>query len=94
MEGRFVGTYAEEALKLVLLFKDPSTIVVDLSEVNFVDEIGEDVLSCLGGLGVKFVADGFASACICNWSETPSISVRQFDHARSQQHPHVVSRGH
>lgn len=65
MEGRFVGTYAEEALKLVLLFKDPSTIVVDLSEVNFVDEIGEDVLSCLGGLGVKFVADGVYAFDVC-----------------------------
>jgi hypothetical protein len=65
MEGRFVSTYAEDALKLILLFKTPSTIVVDLSEVNFVDVIGEDVLSSLGSLGVKFIADSVYAFDVC-----------------------------
>jgi hypothetical protein len=65
MEGRFASTYAEEALKFVLLFKAPSTVAVDISELSFIDEIGEDLLSGLGGLGVKFVADSLYAFDVC-----------------------------
>lgn len=65
MEGRFVGKYANDALEMVLRHKIPPKFVVNLSEVSFVDAAGEDVLSCFGRLGVKFVAETDYSIDVC-----------------------------
>jgi hypothetical protein len=58
MEGRFVGKFAEDSRELILRSQFPSKLVIDLSEISFVDEVGEEVLSVFGRIGMKFVANG------------------------------------
>jgi len=58
MEGRFVGKFADDARELILRSQFPSKLVIDLSEITFVDAVGEEVLSFFGRIGMKFVANG------------------------------------
>ena len=66
MEGRFVGDFAEHARMLMARSKVPPCLVVDLSEVSFVDATGEEVLVWFKEVGVKFVADSAYSRDVCN----------------------------
>jgi len=50
-EGRFVGAFAEDTKAMVVRCKLPSHLVVDLSEVTFVDAEGEEVLLWLACIG-------------------------------------------
>jgi hypothetical protein len=55
--GRMVGPYAEDARSALAQRRLPSSIIVDLSDVAFMDLFGEQVLLWLGRLGATFVAD-------------------------------------
>ncbi len=66
LQGRLVGVYAEDARVTLARFQVPSAILVDLSEVTFVDPFGERVLLWLGGLGAKFVAVNVYTRSICH----------------------------
>ena len=48
LEGRFTGNDAENARMLVTRCRDGVRLVVDLTEVTFVDSAGEEVLSFFG----------------------------------------------
>ena len=63
--GRLVGPYAEDARIAVARLQLPPSIVVDLSEVSFIDSLGEQVLLWLGRLGATFVANDVYTRCIC-----------------------------
>jgi len=63
--GRMVGLYAEDARNALANRQLPASIVVDLSEVTFVDLLGEQVLLWLGRLGAKFVANHVYMRSVC-----------------------------
>jgi len=65
IEGRFVGRFAEEARDLVVRRKISAGLVVDLSEVSFVDATGEEILSWLAEIGSAFVAENAYSSDVC-----------------------------
>lgn len=65
LQGRLVGLYAEDAMGTLAQRKAPATVLVDLSEVTFVDPLGEQVLSWLGRLGAKFVAVNMYTREVC-----------------------------
>ena len=65
IEGRFVGTFAEEARTLVTRCKIPSGLVVDVSDVTYIDDHGEQVLAWLGRIGAEFVADSSYTRDVC-----------------------------
>jgi anti-anti-sigma regulatory factor len=73
MEGRFVGRFAEDAQELVARCKIPSNVVVNLSEVSFVDTSGEEVLSWLSQVGVKFVAESAYALDVCDRLKLPLL---------------------
>jgi len=58
MEGRLVGEWAEQARYLVNTDVVPKGLIVDLTEVSYVDSAGERLLSWLGSVGAVFVASG------------------------------------
>ena len=64
VDGRFVGAFAEDTKAMVVRCKLPSHLVVDLSEVMFVDGEGE-VLLWLARIGAQFVANSFYSLDVC-----------------------------
>jgi len=43
----------------------PRRLVVDVSEVTFVDGVGEDVLAWLGRIGAEFVAESSYARHVC-----------------------------
>ena len=79
IQGRFVGKFAEDAKGLIAHCKKLPKLVVDLSEVTFVDSTGEEVLSRFGQIGGEFVAENSYSIHVCErlhlpTAETPSRS--------------------
>ncbi len=65
LEGRMVGLYAEDARVTLAQYQVPAAILVDLSEVTFVDAFGEKVLLWLGRLGARFVEVNVYTRSIC-----------------------------
>jgi len=65
LQGRLVGPYAEDARIALERYMAPQSILVDLSEVTFVDSLGEQVLVWLGRLGASFVAGNLYALDVC-----------------------------
>ena len=71
MEGRFVRDFAEHARTLIGDSKLPSKLIVDLSEVNFVDAVGEEVLFWFKDIGLTFIAESAYSRDVCERLQLP-----------------------
>jgi anti-anti-sigma factor len=56
LEGRFTGKGAEEVRMLMTRCNSEKELVVDLTDVTFIDSVGEAVLSSFSRVGAKFVA--------------------------------------
>ena len=74
IEGRFVGRFAEEARDLVVRKQVSRGLVVDLSEVSFVDATGEEILSWLAQIGSTFVAENAYASDVCERLNLPPAS--------------------
>lgn len=59
LSGRMVGPYAEDARNALANRQLPPSILVDLSQLTFVDMFGEQVLLWLDRLGAGFGANSF-----------------------------------
>jgi hypothetical protein len=71
LEGRFVGPFAKDTRELVTRCKIPLRLVVNLSEVTFVDVVGEEVLLWLARIGGEFVAENCYSLHVCERLHLP-----------------------
>lgn len=56
-DGRFTSVDAQNTRTLVNHCFDRLTLLVDITDVTFIDSAGEDVLSFFGRLGAEFIAD-------------------------------------
>lgn len=65
LEGRFTGNDAEHTRTLAARFAARGKVLVDLTEVVFIDAAGEEVLSFLGQLGAQFVAPNSYVLDVC-----------------------------
>jgi hypothetical protein len=63
--GRFTGDDAEHTRTLAARFAVGGTLLVDLTEVVFIDAAGEEVLSFLGLFGAEFVAPNSYVLDVC-----------------------------
>src|SRR6202158_4655801 len=77
LEGRFTGEGAEEIRTLVTRCDSKLELVVDLTEVMFIDAIGEDVLLFVKRLGAQFVAETSYSRDVCERHQIPFICQRE-----------------
>jgi STAS domain-containing protein len=73
LEGRFTGKGAEEVRTLVTRFDSQLELIVDLTDVMFIDAVGEEVLLFIKRLGAEFVAETSYSRDVCERLELPSI---------------------
>jgi hypothetical protein len=71
LEGRLVGEFAKDARDLVTRRKIPLRLVVNLSEVTFVDLRGEEVLLWLARIGGEFVAENCYPLHVCEHLHLP-----------------------
>jgi hypothetical protein len=73
LEGRFTGEGAEEVRRLVTRYDSKLDLVVDLTDVMFIDAIGEEVLLFVKRLGAQFVAETAYSRDVCERLQLPFI---------------------
>jgi hypothetical protein len=71
IQGSFVGKFAEHARELITRCRVLPKLVVDLSEVSFIDSTGEEVLAWFGQLGAMFVAKNYHSQHVCERLRLP-----------------------
>ncbi len=71
IEGQLSGDYAEHTRTLMARYSTEKRLVVDLTDVTFVDSVGEEVLSFFGRLGAEFIADNVYSRDVCERLELP-----------------------
>ena len=77
LEGRFTGKGAEEVRTLATRCDSKLELVVDLTEVMFIDAVGEDVLLFVKRLGAQFVAETSYSRDVCERLQLPFIGKRK-----------------
>lgn len=65
VQGRLVGEGAKNTRTLLARYRTGMRLIVDITEVTFVDTLGEDLLSAFGGLGADFLAETSYSRYIC-----------------------------
>lgn len=73
LEGRFTGKGAEEVRTLAMRCDSRLELVVDLTEIMFIDAIGEEVLSFVKKLGAQFIAETSYSRDICERLNLPLV---------------------
>ena len=73
MEGRLVGDWAEQAKSLVTKDFVPKRLMIDLTEVTYVDSVGDRVLKWFESIGAKFIAKGIYAAGICERLQLPTL---------------------
>lgn len=99
MEGRLAGEWAEEARRLVTTGVVPKGLIVDLTEVSYIDSAGERLLSWLGSVGAVFLASGVYTIALCEQlglSPMQRISARRHgskEEKSSITHSHAVEAG-
>jgi hypothetical protein len=65
LEGRFTGDDAENTRTLITRCREGVRLVVDLTDVTFIDSVGEEVLSFFGRFGAKFAASTSYTLDVC-----------------------------
>ena len=94
LEGRLTAADAEHIQSLIMRADVPAnTLMVDLTEVTFVDSVGETVLSFLGRLGAEFVAETAYSLDVCErlglrLARSVSSEGDQADRSKRPSQPH------
>jgi hypothetical protein len=71
LEGRFTGAGAEQVRILVTQCPIAQRLVVDLTEVMYIDALGEDVMLLLKRLGAQFIAETSYSRDVCERLDLP-----------------------
>ena len=65
LEGRFTGDEAENTRTLITRCREGMRLVVDLTDVTFIDSVGEEVLSFFGRFGAEFAASTSYALDVC-----------------------------
>lgn len=71
LEGRLTGDDAEHVRTQITRCPVSVKLIVDLTEVVFIDNVGEQVLSFLGRLGAVFVATNSYTLDMCERLNLP-----------------------
>jgi hypothetical protein len=73
LEGRLIGERAEQVRALVTRSDAEMRLVVDITELMFIDAVGEEVLSLLKRLGAEFLAETAYSLDVCERLHLPML---------------------
>ena len=65
LEGRFTSDDAENTRTLIRRCREGISLVVDLTDVTFIDSVGEEVLSFFARFGAEFAASTSYTLDVC-----------------------------
>jgi len=71
LEGRLVDLWARSVRAMASTCLPPPALLVDLTDVTYIDAIGEEVLQWLAKVGARFSADSCYSISICERLSLP-----------------------
>lgn len=71
IEGRFTGDDAQRTRTLMTCCRNGARFVVDLTEITFIDAVGEEVLSFFGRFGAEFIATTSYTLDVCERLHLP-----------------------
>ena len=71
LEGRLVTDWAEQARCLVTKDILPKDLIVDLTEVSYVDSVGEQLLKWLASVGAVFIGGSVYAFAVCDRLRLP-----------------------
>jgi hypothetical protein len=95
LEGKLIADWAEQARRLVTKDVLPKGLIVDLTEVSYIDSVGEQLLKWLASVGALFVAGNVYAIAVC---DRLSLSpMQRISERRKRQHwnnEHRSSIGH
>jgi hypothetical protein len=66
LQGRLVADWAEQARCLVTEEVLPKGMTVDLTEVSYIDSVGEQLLKWFANVGAVFVAGNVYASVVCD----------------------------
>jgi hypothetical protein len=72
-EGKLVADWAEQAKCLVTKDVLPKDLTVDLTEVSYVDSVGEQLLKWLASVGAVFIAGSVYAFALCDRLRLPLL---------------------
>lgn len=96
LDGKLVADWAEQARCLVTKDVLPKGLIVDLTEVSYVDSVGEQLLKCLASVDAVFIAGNVYAFAVCDRLRLPLMQriaerhKRQLDAERSSITSHPV----
>jgi hypothetical protein len=73
LEGRLTGERAEQVRTLVIRSNAEMRLIVDITDLMFVDALGEEVLSSLKRFGAQFLAQTAYSLDVCERLHLPLV---------------------
>jgi hypothetical protein len=73
LEGRLTGEGAEQVRTLITRCDSSLRLLVDITELMFIDAVGEEVLSFVKKLGAQFIAETSYSGDICERLNLPLV---------------------
>jgi len=65
LQGRFTGDEADNTRTLMTSYRAGMRLVIDATEITFIDSTGEETLSFFGRFGAEFVAGTSYSLDVC-----------------------------
>jgi hypothetical protein len=94
MDGKLVGDWAEQARDMLTIDVVKKGLIVDLTDVTYVDSAGARLLSWLGNVGAVFAARGVYTIGVSEGlglSVMPSIPARRYGSRgeKCSTHPHA-----
>jgi len=73
LEGKLVADWAEQARYLVTKDVLPQGLMVDLTEVSYVDSVGEQLLKWLASVGAVFIGGSVYAFAVCDRLRLPLV---------------------
>ena len=73
LEGKLVADWAERARCLVTKDVLPKGLIVDLTEVSYIDSAGEQFLKWLASVGAVFIAGSVYAFAVCDRLRLPRM---------------------
>ena len=77
LEGKLVADWAEQARCLVTKDVLPQGLMVDLTEVSYVDSVGEQFLKWLASVGAVFIANSVYAFAVCDRLLLPPMKITE-----------------
>ena len=75
--GRLTGEYAEQVRMLVTRCNPETRLVLDLTELTFVDAAGEEALAAFGQQHGEFIAENVYARHLCERLQLPVAQSRR-----------------